>query len=130
MPKILIIDDEPLTVEMLETFLKIQRYETVGAFSGTQGLEAIKKHRPDLIVLDLMMPDIEGFEVCQRLRTDPEYEDLAMTPVIAFSARSDPDARRRILDIGADAFYVKPLRLPEFLNEVRRLLAVKGAAGR
>lgn len=130
MPKILIIDDEPLTVEMLETFLKIQRYETVGAFSGTEGLEAIKKHRPDLIVLDLMMPDIQGFEVCERLRTESAYEDVATTPIIAFSARSDPDAKRRILDLGADSFYVKPLRLPDFLAEVRRLLAVKGAAGR
>lgn len=130
MPKILIVDDEPLTVEMFETFLKIQRYETFGAFSGTQGLESIKKNRPDLIILDLMMPDLEGFEVCKRLRTDPEYAAHATTPVIIVTARSDNTARIRSKDVGCDVFMVKPVRLPELVSEVKRLLATKGAAGR
>ena len=85
MAKVLIVDDEPFTVEMLETFLQLQGYETVGALNGENGIIFAQIESPDILILDLMMPDIQGFEVCRRLRTMPL---TAALPVLVLSART------------------------------------------
>ncbi len=121
MPKLLIVDDEPFTVEMLESFLQINGYETVGAFNGEDGLVLVSVEQPEAVILDLMLPDLEGFEVCQRIRRQPESANL---PVLIMSARTDVDARERAAAAGANGYLVKPVNFPHLLAELKRLLAL------
>ncbi|HRE46916.1 MAG TPA: response regulator [Aggregatilineales bacterium] len=122
MPKLLIVDDEPMTVEMLETFLQISGFQTVGALSGEDGLTLLQAEQPELLILDLMLPDIEGFEICRRIRTLPEYAALANLPVLIISARVDSVSKQRARDAGADGYLTKPVRLQDLSNELSRLL--------
>lgn len=120
MPKVLIIDDEPFTVEMLQTFLQIHGYEAVGALNGTDGVILSQVESPDVLLLDLMLPDIDGFEVCRRLRTVPATTRL---PVLILSARTAQVDIDRALALGANGYLTKPVRFPELLSELKRLLA-------
>jgi len=120
--KLLIVDDEPLTVDMLQTFLQINGYECIGAYNGEDGLVLCQVEQPEIMILDLMLPDIEGFEVCRRLRTSPDYKAFASLPILVLSARAEDGARRRAMDAGANAYMVKPPRFGDLLNELSRLL--------
>jgi DNA-binding response OmpR family regulator len=120
-PKLLIVDDEPFTVEMLESFLQINGYQTVGAFNGEDGLVLVSVEQPEAVILDLMLPDLEGFEVCKRIRRQPESANL---PVLIVSARTDADARERAAAAGANSYLVKPVNFPQLLAELKRLLAL------
>src|SRR5258707_8260466 len=104
--KLLIVDDEPFTVDMLETFLQLNGFETVGAFNGEDGLVLIQVERPEIVILDLMLPDIEGYEVCQRLRSQPQSASL---PVLVLSARAESASKEKAMAAGADAYMVKPV---------------------
>ncbi len=123
MPKLLIIDDESATVDMLSTFLRINGHEIIGAYSGDDGLVLAKLDRPALVILDLMMPNIDGFEVCRRIRNQPDFQGL---PIIIISARTDQKAIDRALSLGADVYLTKPLNLKELSSEINRLLDVEG----
>lgn len=118
--KLLIIDDEESTVEMLSTFLEISGYETVGAYSGGDGLVLAKVESPALVISDLMMPDVDGIEVCRRLR---EQETLKNLPIIIISARTDQGIIDKALGHGADAYLTKPIDLIQLMSEIQRLLA-------
>jgi DNA-binding response OmpR family regulator len=118
--KLLIVDDEPFTVDMLETFLQINGFETVGAFNGEDGLVLVKVEQPELVILDLMLPDIEGYEVCQRIRNYPASADL---PVLILSARAEAASKERAMNAGADGYLVKPVQFPQLLSELNRLLS-------
>ncbi len=120
--KLLIVDDEPLTVDMLQTFLQINGYECIGAYNGEDGLILCQVEQPELLILDLMLPDIEGFEVCRRIRTAPEMKQFATMPVLVLSARAEDGARRRAMEAGANAYMNKPPRFAELLNELNRLM--------
>ena len=122
MPKLLIVDDEPALVEMLHTFLRLNDFETVAAFNGRDGLVLVDVERPDLLILDLMLPDIEGYEVCQRIR---KYPDGAKLPVLILSARADPLSKERAMAAGANAYLVKPVRFADLLTVLKRLLAAQ-----
>ncbi|HLV35280.1 MAG TPA: response regulator [Spirillospora sp.] len=107
MAKILIVDDEPLTIEMLSTFLNLSGHEPVGALSTKQTWDRLAYEEPDAILLDIMLPDGNGLEICQQLRADPRW---ANTPVIIISAHTPPmtaEATRA----GANAYLAKPIRL-------------------
>jgi DNA-binding response OmpR family regulator len=117
--KLLIVDDEPFTVDMLQTFLEINGFQAVGAFNGEDGLVLIKVEEPEIVILDLMLPDIEGYEVCQRIRGYPDTKNL---PVLILSARADPASKERALAAGADGYLVKPVKFPELLTELNRLV--------
>jgi DNA-binding response OmpR family regulator len=123
MTKLLIVDDEPLTVDMLQTFLQINGYETIGVYNGQDGLVMVQVEQPELLILDLMLPDIEGYEICQRIRTEPEYASFANIPVLILSARVEETSRKRAIEVGADAFLTKPVKFPELLAELNRLMA-------
>jgi DNA-binding response OmpR family regulator len=124
--KVLIVDDESFTIDMLKVFLNMNGFEGIGALNGEDGLVLVKVEQPDLLILDLMLPDIEGYEVCQRIRSFPETASL---PVLILSARVDSASKERAFAAGADAYLVKPVQFPLLLSELNRLMAKKQASG-
>lgn len=124
MAKLLIVDDEPATVDMISMFVELNGYEWVGAYNGTDGLVLLEVEQPDMLIVDLMMPDIEGFEVCRRMR---ERDHFSKTPILVISARTDPQSIERAYSSGANAYLTKPLNLPQLLNEVKRLMETRAA---
>lgn len=115
---ILIVDDEPAGRETLEALLLSQGYNLVLASNGMEALEKAAHHPPDLILLDVMMPGMDGYEVCQRLRTD---HVLAEVPIIMVTALDDRDSRLRGIDAGADDFVSKPFDRAELRSRVRSI---------
>jgi len=116
---ILVIDDEPDLVELVEFNLKKDGYEVIVAKNGQSGLEIAQKHVPDLIVLDLMMPGIDGLEVCRQLRGDSRTKQIPMIMLTAKSAEAD---RIVGLELGADDYVTKPFSPRELVARVRALL--------
>ena len=119
--RILAVDDNPRNVKLLVELLKAHDYEVISAASGEAALESIAAQRPDLVLLDVMMPGMSGYEVCQRLRADPA---TAVLPVVLVTAL-DAQERAKGLDVGADDFLTKPVNQPELLARVRSLLRIK-----
>ena len=106
MPLILVVDDLELNVELLESKLENQGFDTARSLSGSDALKVAERRQPDLVLLDVMMPGMEGFEVCRRLRADPR---TAAIPIILLTALSDPADRLRGFEAGADEFLTKPV---------------------
>ncbi|MBF6620844.1 MAG: response regulator transcription factor [Patulibacter sp.] len=117
MPQVLIVDDEPAVVSALERALRMDGYETSTARDGQQALASLASSRPDLVVLDVTMPKIDGLEVCRRLRSSGDR-----TPVLMLTARDGIDDRVDGLDAGADDYLPKPFALRELRARVRALL--------
>ncbi|RMF46969.1 MAG: DNA-binding response regulator [Deltaproteobacteria bacterium] len=116
-PTILIIEDEMHIANALVFNLEAEGYQVRHAASGEEGLDILKAHKVDLLVLDLMLPGISGYEVCRQLRTvDPRL------PVLILSARAEERDRVKGLQLGADDYLVKPFSLDEFLLRVQRML--------
>lgn len=118
--RILIVDDEPSLVISLEFLMMREGHEVRVARDGEAGLAGVRKHRPDLVVLDVVMPKLDGFAVLESIRADPE---IAATPVLMLTGRSEDAERRRGLDLGADAYMVKPFSTSELVAKVKELLA-------
>jgi PAS domain S-box-containing protein len=116
---ILIVDDEPSARDTMEMVLFREGYDLVFAGNGREALKTAAELTPDLILLDVMMPDIDGFKVCQRLRTDPV---LAEVPIILVTALDDRDSRLRGIEAGADDFVSKPIDKTELLARVRSII--------
>jgi two-component system response regulator MprA len=121
---ILVVDDEPAVRDALERALKAQRYAVTTAVDGRQALEVIADERPELVLLDVLMPVMDGFEACRRLR---ELGDR--TPVLMLTARDAVGDRVEGLDAGADDYVVKPFALEELLARCRALLRRSGVPG-
>src|SRR5262245_64025757 len=119
---ILVVDDTPHNVKMLVDLLSAKGYETIIAASGKEGLDQIESRRPDLVLLDVMMPGMDGYEVCRRIRANPEYGIL---PVIMVTALDPARERIKGLDAGADDFLTKPVNTAELVARVRSLLRLK-----
>ncbi len=117
---ILIVDDDVYIRRPLEFILREEGFQPVTASSGEEGLRKAGEVRPDLIFLDVMMPGLDGFTVCRRLKEDP---GLASIPVILLSARGQEDDRDRGLGAGAADFMTKPYSPAELVRRVRELLA-------
>ena len=116
---ILVIDDEPDLIELVQFNLQKDGYEVIVAKNGQAGLEIAQKHLPDMIVLDLMMPGIDGLEVCRQLRSDARTRLIPMIMLTAKSAEAD---RIVGLELGADDYITKPFSPRELLARVRALL--------
>ncbi|RME03035.1 MAG: response regulator, partial [Deltaproteobacteria bacterium] len=113
-PLILIIDDDEDSREILQQYLKHEGYRILVANSGKTGLEAFREHQPALILLDIMMPDLDGYEVCREVK-----EAHSTTQIIMVTAKSDISEKVRGLDVGADDYLVKPVMREELLARVR-----------
>jgi adenylate cyclase len=120
--KILVVDDTPQNVKLLADLLRAKGYEVVTAASGPEGLERLAAERPDLVLLDVMMPGMSGYEVCQRIRSDPS---TGILPVVMVTALDPAQERIKGLDVGADDFLTKPVNHAELLARVRSLVRVK-----
>jgi PAS domain S-box-containing protein len=115
---ILIVDDEPVMRKAMETLLAEEGYAVASAGDGTEGLAKVAELTPDLVLLDIKMPGLDGFEVCRRLRADPA---LAEAPVIMITTLADRDSRLRGFEAGADDFVTKPFDEIELLTRVRSI---------
>jgi CheY-like chemotaxis protein len=118
-PRILIADDNPQAVELLEAYLSDGDYEIRTAADGEETLARVREWQPDLILLDIMMPKISGFEVCKRLRADPKTREIGVLMITALDQPSDID---RALDAGTEDFITKPINKSALLLRVRSLL--------
>ena len=115
----MVVDDDDGMRELMSILLR-DRYEVSLARDGIEGLEVVKSVRPDLLVLDLLMPRMHGFELCQRLRADPE---LRGTKVLISSSKSyQHDVRTAVQETGADGYIVKPFKLEEFNSRVDAMI--------
>ena len=119
--KVLIVDDEQAIVELMGLYLRSE-YDVISAYNGQEALERIKADKPDIVLLDVMMPDMNGYEVCRRLKTSVETQFL---PVIMVTALSGKDDRIKGIEVGADEFLGKPVNRLELVTRVRSLLRIK-----
>ena len=117
--KILIADDEPNIVISLEFLLRREGYEVVVAHDGVQALERVRAERPDLAILDVMMPNRNGFEVCQDLRHDPEFKTLR---IMMLTAKGRDTEVSKGLALGADVYMTQPFSTRDLLAKVKALL--------
>ncbi len=120
--KILVVDDTPQNVKLLADLLTVKGYAVVTAASGREALELVDKERPDLVLLDVVMPEMSGYEVCRKIRDNPA---TAVLPVVMVTALDPAQERIKGLDAGADDFLTKPINQPELLARVRSLLRIK-----
>lgn len=114
--KILIVDDEPRYVRLMEANLLTEGYQVIPAYNGQEALNIVTGQKPDLVILDVMMPVLDGFTVCERIR---EFSSL---PIIMVTAKGEERDRVRGLDLGADDYIVKPFSATELLARVRAVL--------
>jgi DNA-binding response OmpR family regulator len=122
--RILIVDDEMDLLTVLKFGLEAEGYEVVTASDGEQGLAAARQLIPDLMVLDLMLPRMDGYKVCRALKFDERYKRI---PIFILSARSGDTDRRLALELGADEFHTKPYEMRTLIERIRVRL---GHAGR
>lgn len=124
MARILIVDDQPLNVDLLEQELESLDYETAAAYDGQEALDQVEAFGPDLILLDVMMPVLDGFTVCKILKADPE---TALIPIIIMTALDDVDDRIQGIEAGADDFLTKPVNERELKARIETALRMRAA---
>jgi DNA-binding response OmpR family regulator len=120
--RILIADDTPQAAELLEAYLSGPEYDLDFAADGEETLKRVAAKRPDLILLDVMMPRLSGFEVCKRLRADPVTKGI---PILMITALDQPLDVERAVEAGTDDFLSKPISQAELLHRVRALLKIR-----
>ena len=120
--RILIADDEPVNQELLEAFLINENYALEFANDGQETLQKTATFKPDLILLDVMMPKLSGFEVCEKLKSDPETADIMILMVTALSELGDVE---RAVNVGCDDYLSKPIHKLELLKRVENMLRLR-----
>ena len=118
-PSILVVDDQPINVQLLKRKLEREGIRVVAAYNGAEALDMVKRDKPDLILLDVMMPDMDGIEVCQRLQSSDETRGI---PVIFITARTGKESKLEGLGVGAVDYITKPIDLDETLARVQTQL--------
>ncbi|MFA4956826.1 MAG: response regulator [Candidatus Methanoperedens sp.] len=119
--RILVVDDEPTNIELIQGYLE-NEYNVVSACSGQEALDKISEKKPDVVLLDIMMPEISGYEVCAKIKHD---ESTRFIPVVMVTALSDIEDKIKAIDAGADEFLTKPINSMELITRVRSLIRIK-----
>lgn len=119
--RILVVDDEPDVVTLIERILQPEGFEVLQAYDGISALDMAERDKPDLILLDIMMPMMSGYEVCEQLKTNPQTQHI---PVLAFSSGHTQDAWEKSQQAGAATLLSKPFSSAELVAQVRRHLPV------
>ncbi|MDQ3956695.1 MAG: response regulator [Actinomycetota bacterium] len=117
--KVLVADDEPALRKLLKTNMELEGYDTLEASNGKEVLDAVRRENPDIILLDIMMPVMDGWEVLTELAANPEYS----SKVILVSAKASDDAQLQGWELGADEYITKPFDLDALLERVREVAA-------
>jgi two-component system alkaline phosphatase synthesis response regulator PhoP len=117
--KIMVIDDEPYIARVIKFKLEQEGYTVYSANDGVSGLEKIKQEKPDLVLLDVMMPGLSGYEVCQKIKSD---NSLAQTPVVILTAKGQERDREQGLSVGASDYITKPFSPNRLLELVRTMI--------
>ena len=117
MTKILIVDDEKDIVEALSFMLQAKGYEIISAYDGEEGLKLAKEEKPDLIILDVMMPKINGYKICRLLKYDAKYKNI---PIIMVTARSQDNDKLIGEETGANEYITKPFEFSDVLNVINK----------
>jgi DNA-binding response OmpR family regulator len=118
-PRVLVVEDEDNIATALEFLILREGYSHDRVASGAEALPRIRDTRPDLVLLDVMLPEVSGYEICEGIRTDPSLSDVK---VLMMTARGSTIERRKGIALGADGFISKPFELKDLRDEVRRLL--------
>lgn len=117
--RLLLVDDEIDLAEMVKFRLEALGYSVITACDGQEALDKAHKEKPDLIILDLMLPKIDGYKVCQMLKTEQKYKNI---PIIIFTARAQDSDRKTGEEVGADAYLIKPFDPHVLLGKIKELL--------
>ena len=123
--KILVIEDDPAISRLVDYSLRHEGYEVTSASNGLEGIRKAHNDRPDLVILDVMLPGMDGFEICHRLRAE---SDTAQLPILMFSAKAQEIDKNTGLKVGADDYLPKPAAPAEIINRVEALLSKKKSA--
>jgi putative two-component system response regulator len=121
-PKILVVEDEELNIKLFKMILQSQRYEVITAENGKKGVELAKELLPDVILMDIMMPVMNGFEATKIIKSDDTTKNI---PIIVISALNDSESRYNLLEVGADEFINKPIDKKELIIRVKNLLKIR-----
>ncbi len=117
--RILLVDDEEALVELLKMRLEVNGYEVLEASDGEEGLDKARKEKPDLIILDLMLPKIDGYKVCRMLKFDEKYKKI---PIILFTARAQESDKKVGEEVGCDCYITKPFDPQILLAKIKELI--------
>jgi len=123
--RILLVDDEQINLEFFEVMLTKLGFETEKSDNGADALELVKRFKPDLIILDNVMPRLSGWEVTKIIKTSEEFREFADTPIIMFSAMDDVKDKVEGLELGADDYITKPFNFSEVLARIRAVLRTR-----
>jgi DNA-binding response OmpR family regulator len=123
--KILVIEDDPATSRLVDYALRHEGYQVITASNGLVGIRKVQEEKPDLIILDVMLPGMDGFEICHRLRSEPATAEL---PILMLSAKAQEIDRNTGVKVGADDYLAKPADPSEIVSRVGSLLARKRSA--
>ncbi len=120
MVKILVVDDDIHATTLFKTILTAKGYEAIIVNDSATAVQVANTTNPALIILDLMMPEPNGFEVCKMLRADPKF---SQTPIVIFTAMGDNESKETALEIGADEYLTKPFRVEDLMHKIQNLIA-------
>ena len=118
MPKILIVDDDVSITELMKALVKMEGHQPTTVNDSTKAIEVANSVHPDLITLDLMMPGLTGFELCDLLHNDPKFANV---PIVIVSARDDRESKDKAIEMGAKDYITKPFGVDELLNKIKAL---------
>ena len=116
---VMIVEDNELNMKLFRDLLEAHGYQTIGTNKGIEALDLVRRHRPDLILMDIQLPEVSGLEVTKWLKEDPE---LKVIPVVAVTAFAMKDDERRIREGGCEAYLSKPISVGKFIDTIRHFL--------
>lgn len=119
-PTILIVDDEPDVVTLWQRALVMEGFDVIPAFDGISALDIAEAEKPDLVLLDIMMPMMSGFEACRLLKNNPQTQDI---PVLCVTSAQNPEVRKNVENAGAQGLLIKPFTTKELIAQINRHLA-------